>query len=133
MNFEQGPVKSEFHFKPEDITNHKAAERLLNMPDFQSLSDYFQEDGVQGEFNCSLNILASQTLIIKNETPITATSFSEAQAKISDWINAELEKMNIENGGSSFEVKKFLIDFSFNKDGEDVKTGWRRVLDSDWK
>lgn len=103
------------------------------MPDFQSLSDYFQEDNVEGEFNCSLNVLASQTLIIKNENPITASSFSEAQEKISAWIKSELEKISAKNGGSSFVLKKFLIDFIFTKDGEEAKTGWRRVLDSDWQ
>jgi hypothetical protein len=30
-------------------------------------------------------------------------------------------------------LKKFLIDFIFTKDGEEAKTGWRRVLDSDWQ
>jgi len=131
MNFEKGPIKNEFNFKQED--SHKASEKLLSMPDFQSLSDYFQEDNVEGEFNCSLNVLTNQTLIIKNENPITATSFVEAQEKISAWINSELEKISAENGGSSFQLKKFLIDFSFTKDGEDAKTGWRRVLDSDWQ
>jgi hypothetical protein len=133
MNFEKVPVKSEFNFKSEDITSKKAAEKLLSMPDFKSLSDYFQEDNIQGEFNCSLNVLAGQTIIFKNETPITANSFGEVQEKISTWINSELEKMSTENGGSSFEIKKFLIDFSFTKDGEDAKTGWRRVLDSEWQ
>ena len=61
---------------------------------------------------------------------ILADSFEDVQKNIQAWAASELQAIDQDGDVPSWEIKKFFVDFTFSKDDEETKTGYRKIIDT---
>ena len=103
---------------------------IFKSPDFKRFSDSFIEER-KGKisFIMTLSLFNKDIQIKTNEGEIPEViSFDEMKRSIENKVDSELKNFSKDEIGDSPEVKKFIIEFSFKKDGEEVQQGERRII-----
>lgn len=127
MNYEQLPAKKEFEFSNEDLLNGQAFENVFQTTNFQEVEKFFIENRT-GKFSCSITILGNTTFLIKTINPIEANNLAELKNGIEVWANEELAKIDNKAVNQTWTIKSFSLDYDFVKDGNDVQTGYRKIV-----
>jgi hypothetical protein len=137
MNFNKSPLeqiqpKKEYKFSSENMLDEHVLDDVFNIPSFKEMADFFTE-GREGKISCSLALNeGGGDILIETKEPIQALSFEEMKYKIQEWIAFEVEILSEASMNTSWDIKSFAINFDFGKDGKEMQTGYRNIINKNF-
>jgi hypothetical protein len=136
MVYEQMPIGADkaqsaekYEFSRENFANGEAMKEVFSTPSFQEMENSFI-DGREAKLTCTLTILADKYITLETAEPISANTLLEAQDKINTWANEAIAAQVNPAYDGELEIKKFILDYSFEKDNEEVQTGLRKIIET---
>jgi hypothetical protein len=112
----------------EDSLN-EVLEEGFNDSKYQNLKNNFG-DGKIGKFECVITLLQnSRFRTIETKEPIAAETLEEMTTNIKNWADKELADATSQNYTIDWELGKFSLDYTFEKDDQEVLNGFRSLID----
>lgn len=132
---QQEQPRKEYKFSSENLSDEHVLDKVFNLPNFQGIKDFFFDDR-EGKISCKLTLDGGGADIIiktKENELIKASSFEEMKTKIQEWIAREVSILSDASMNTDWKINSFDIDYSFYKDEKEEQTGYRNIIDKNFR